>query len=77
MDESIRLSIVSIVDIVGYGDNTLKDNGVGSHRSCQIQILFMIPTHHLKPFSKTNLAATMLSHASFQNLMMSLLSLMY
>ena len=42
---------------------TLKDGGVGSHQSCQIRILFPVPTCHLKPLSKTDLAATILFHA--------------
>ena len=59
----MRLSTVAIVDIVEYGLTTLNDGGVGSHRSCQIQILFPGPTHHLKPLSKTDLAVTILFHA--------------
>ena len=60
---SMRLSTVAIVDIVEHGITTLNDGGFGSHRSCQIQILFLVPTHHLKPLSKTDLVATILFHA--------------
>ena len=60
---SMRLSTVAIDDIVEHGVTTLNDGGVGSHRSCQIQILFPVPTRHLKPLSKTDLAATILFHA--------------
>ena len=60
---SMRLSIVAIVDIVEHGVTTLNDGGVGSHRSCQIRILFLVPTLHLKPLSKTDLAATILFQA--------------
>ena len=54
---------MAIVDIVEHGVTTLNDGGVGSHRSCQIRILFPIPTCHLKPPSKTDLAAIILFHA--------------
>ena len=60
---SMRLSTVAIDDIVEHGVTTLNDGGVGSHRSCQIRILFLVPTRHLKPLSKTDLAATILFHA--------------
>ena len=60
---SMRLSTVAIVDIVEHGVTTLNDGGVGSHWSCQIRILFQVPTRHLKPLSKTYLAATILFHA--------------
>ena len=60
---SMRLSIVAIVDIVEHGVTTLNDGGVGSHRSCQIRILFLIHTYHLNPLSKIYLAATILFHA--------------
>ena len=60
---STRLSTVAIVDIVEHGVTTLNDGGVGSHRSCQIQILFPVLTCHLNPLSKINLAATILFHA--------------
>ena len=59
----MRLSTMAIVDIVEHGVTTLNDGGVGSHRSCQIQILFPVPTRHLKPLSKTNLAATIVFQA--------------
>ena len=54
---------MAIVDIVEHGVTTLNDGGVGSHWSCQIRILFSVPTRHLKPLSKTDLAATILFHA--------------
>ena len=57
---SMRLSTVAIVE---HGVTTLNDGGVGSHRSCQIRTLFPVPTRHLKPLSKTNLAVTILFHA--------------
>ena len=57
---SMRLSTVAIVE---HGVTTLNDGGVGSHRSCQIRILFPVPTCHLKPLSKTDLAVTILFHA--------------
>ena len=60
---SIRLSIVAIVDIVEHGVTTLNDGGFGSYRSCQIRILFLVPTRHLKPLSKIDLVATILFHA--------------
>ena len=60
---SMRLSIVAIVDIVEHGVTTLNDGGVGSHRSCQTRILFPIPTHHLNPLSKIDLAAAILFQA--------------
>ena len=60
---SMRLSTVAIVDIVEHGVTTLNDGGFGSHRSCQIRILFSVPTCHLNPLSKTDLAATILFHA--------------
>ena len=60
---SMRLSTVAIVDIMEHGVTILNDGGVGSHWSCQIQILFSIPTCHLNPLSKTDLAATVLFHA--------------
>ena len=60
---SMRLSTVAIIDIVEHGVTTLNDGGVGSHRSCQIRILFPVPTHHLNPLSKTDLVATILFHA--------------
>ena len=41
----MRLSTNSIVGNVVHRDTTLKDDGVGSHGSCQIQILFSIPTY--------------------------------
>ena len=56
----MRLSTVAIVE---HGVTTLNDGGVGSHRSCQIRILFPVPTRYLKPLSKTNLAVTILFHA--------------
>ena len=61
--ESMRLSTLAIDDIVEHGVTTLNDGGVGSHPSCQIQILFPVPTRHLKPLSKTDMAATILFHA--------------
>ena len=60
---SMRLSTMAIDDIVEHGVTTLNDGGVGSHQSCQIRILFPVPTCHLKPLSKTDLAATILFHA--------------
>ena len=54
---------MAMVDIVEHGVTTLNDGGVGSHRSCQIRILFLVPTRHLNPLSKTDLAATILFHA--------------
>ena len=63
VDGSMRLSIVAIVDIVEHEVTTLNDGGVGSHQSCQIRILFPVPTRHLNPLSKINLAATILFHA--------------
>ena len=60
---SMRLSTMAIVDIVEHGVTTLNDGGVGSHQSCQIRILFPVPTCHLKPLSKTDLAVTILFHA--------------
>ena len=60
---SMRLSTVAIVDIVEHGVTTLNDGGVGSHQSCQIRILFSVPTRHLKPLSKIDLAATILFQA--------------
>ena len=54
---------MAIVDIVEHGVTTLNDGGVGSHRSCQIRILFLVPTHHLNPLSKIDLATTILFHA--------------
>ena len=60
---SMRLSTVAIVDIVEHGVTTLNDGGVGSHRSCQIQILFSVPSCHLNPLSKIDLVATILFHA--------------
>ena len=54
---------MAIVDIVEHGVTILNDGGFGSHRSCQIRILFPVPTRHLKPLSKTDLAATILFHA--------------
>ena len=54
---------MAIVDIVEHGITTLNDGGFGSHRTCQIRILFLVPTRHLKPLSKTDLAATILFHA--------------
>ena len=60
---SMRLSIVAIVDIVEHGVTALNDGGVGSHRSCQIRILFSVPTCHLNPLSKTDLAAAVLFQA--------------
>ena len=60
---SMRLFTVAIDDIVEYGVTTLNDGGVGSHWSCQIRILFPVPTRHLKPLSKTDLATTILFHA--------------
>ena len=60
--ESMRLSTVAIVDIVEHGVTTLNDGGFGSYRSCQIRILFLVPTRHLKPLSKTDLDATILFH---------------
>ena len=59
----MRLSTVAIIDIVEHEVTTLNDGGVGSHRSCQIRILFPVPTHHLNPLSKTDLVATILFHA--------------
>ena len=59
----MRLSTVAIDDIVEHGVTTLNDGGVGSHRSCQIRILFLIPTRHLKSLSKTDLVTTILFHA--------------
>ena len=60
---SMRLSIVAIVDIVVHGLTTLNDGGVGSHRSCQIRILFPVHTYHLNPLSKIYLVATINFHA--------------
>ena len=60
---SMRLSTMAIVDIVEHGVTTLNDGGFGSHRSCQIRILFSVPIHHLNPLSKTDLVATVLFHA--------------
>ena len=60
---SMRLSTVAIVDIVEHEVTTLNDGGIGSHQSCQIRILFLIPTCHLNPLSKTNLADIILFHA--------------
>ena len=54
---------MAIDDIVEHGVTTLNDGGVGSHQSCQIRILFPVPTCHLKPLSKTDLAVTILFHA--------------
>ena len=54
---------MAIVDIVEHGVTTLNDGGVGSHRSCQIQILFLVPTRHLNPLSKIDLIATIVFHA--------------
>ena len=54
---------MAIDEIVEHGVTTLNDGGVGSHQSCQIRILFPVPTCHLKPLSKTDLAATILFHA--------------
>ena len=54
---------MAIVDIVEHGVTTLNDGGVGSHRSCQIQILFLVPTRHLKPLSKIDLTAIILFQA--------------
>ena len=60
---SMRLSTVAIVDIMEHGVTILNDGGVGSHWSCQIQILFLVPTCHLNPLSKIDLATTILFHA--------------
>ena len=60
---SMRLSTVAIVDIVEHGVTTLNDGGVGSHRSCHIPILFPVPTRHLNPLSKIDLAAAILFQA--------------
>ena len=60
---SMRLSMVAIVDIMEHGITTLIDGGIGSHWSCQIRILFPVPTRHLNPLSKIDLAATILFHA--------------
>ena len=60
---SMRLSNMAIVDIVEHGVTILNDGGVGSHRSCQIRILFPVPTCHLNPLSKTDLAAAILFQA--------------
>ena len=54
---------MAIFDIVEHGVTTLNDGGFGSHRSCQIRILFSVPIHHLNPLSKTDLAVTILFHA--------------
>ena len=54
---------MAIVDIVEHGVTTLNDGGFGSHRSCQIRILFSVPTHYLNPLSKTDLDVTILFHA--------------
>ena len=54
---------MAIVDIVEHGVTTLNDGGFGSYRSCQIRILFLVPTRHLKSLSKTDLAAIILFHA--------------
>nr|POE91716.1 hypothetical protein CFP56_34487 [Quercus suber] len=60
---SMRLSTVAIVDIVEHRVTTLNDGGVGSHRSCQIRILFPVSIRHLNPLSKIDLTATILFHA--------------
>ena len=60
---SMRLSTVAIVDIVEHGVTTLNDGGVGSHRSFHIPTLFLVPTRHLNPLSKIDLAAAILFQA--------------
>ena len=60
---SMRLSTVAIVDIEEHGVTTLNDGRVESHQSCQIGILFSVPTRYLNPLFKTDLAATILFHA--------------